>query len=312
MALENSPSTQTYFGSSGWAYASMWTSKQEGVMNFYRRKTPSFKQYAETLDAVEINKTRYARLTLKDTEKWYAESPPHFRFSVKAEQYMTHGKKLNDFVEWWKTFSTALAGLKEKLLCVLFQFHHNFHNTAENVRRLELLRDCLRESNVRGALEFRHESWWKGTPGASDGKGDLSYLFSDVLTFASVYVSEDSGDKETYGKTWTGLIPGLNLSPYIVESQFSYVRVHGTYKFCCGTLGRDRLLSILDIVRELPGDKMFFFNNTDSWEVTDGIPRLLHDRPTTEGEYCSGIPMFVPLLPSAISDCVTLRTLLHE
>jgi len=88
---------QLYAGTSGWAYPS-W--KPE----FYPPKLPqrSFLQYYATqLNAVEVNFT--FRQLVKETtaQKWIAETPAGFRFSVKAHQVITNIKRLKkteDFI----------------------------------------------------------------------------------------------------------------------------------------------------------------------------------------------------------------------
>src|SRR5207245_4511084 len=110
---------QLFAGTSGWAYPS-W--KPE----FYPEKLPQknfLQYYATQLNAVEVNFT--FRQLVKETtaQKWIAETPAGFRFSVKAHQVITHIKRLKkteDFVPRFLSTSEPLAQAG-KLGGVLFQ-----------------------------------------------------------------------------------------------------------------------------------------------------------------------------------------------
>src|SRR5438874_1730348 len=96
---------QLYAGTSGWAYPS-W--KPE----FYPAKLPQknfLQYYATQLNAVEVNFT--FRQLVKETtaQKWIAETPAGFRFSVKAHQVITHIKRLKKGSPWWIEFRNTAA-----------------------------------------------------------------------------------------------------------------------------------------------------------------------------------------------------------
>src|SRR5207302_1163971 len=55
--------------------------------------------YAGHLPTVEINVSFYRMPTSKMLEDWKAQTPPHFRFAVKAHRRITHIKRLRDVDE---------------------------------------------------------------------------------------------------------------------------------------------------------------------------------------------------------------------
>jgi len=145
---------QLYAGTSGWAYPG-W--KPE----FYPAKLPQknfLQYYATQLNTVEVNFT--FRQLVKETtiQKWIAETPPGFRFAVKAHQVITHIKRLKgtaDFVVRFLSTIEPLAGA-EKVGPVLFQLPPNLKADAK------LLAEFLSElpRGVHAAFEFRHPSWF--------------------------------------------------------------------------------------------------------------------------------------------------------
>jgi len=145
---------QLYAGTSGWAYPS-W--KPE----FYPAKLPqrSFLQYYATqLNAVEVNFT--FRQLVKETtaQKWIAETPAGFRFSVKAHQVITHIKRLKKTEDFIPRFLSTIEPLAQagKLGPVLFQLPPNLKADAK------LLEEFLAvlPRGVVSAFEFRHASWF--------------------------------------------------------------------------------------------------------------------------------------------------------
>ena len=145
---------QLYVGTSGWAYPS-WKPA------FYPEKLAQKKFlnfYATKLNAVEVNFS--FRQLLKETtiSKWLAETPEHFRFTIKAHQVLTHIKRLKDPDEFLKRFLGTLESLERagRMGPVLFQLPPNLK--ADQALLSEFLK-CLPRS-VRAAFEFRHGSWF--------------------------------------------------------------------------------------------------------------------------------------------------------
>ena len=144
-----------YAGTSGWAYTS-WKP------DFYPPKLSSAKflnHYATRLNSVEVNYTFRTLPTEKLLMGWMAETPPHFKFAIKAHQSITHIKRLRNAVKVTSDFIDSLLPLKEagKLGPVLFQLPPNLKCD------LPLLTDFVAglPRQVRSAFEFRHDSWFQ-------------------------------------------------------------------------------------------------------------------------------------------------------
>jgi uncharacterized protein YecE (DUF72 family) len=144
-----------YAGTSGWAYAT-WKP------TFYPAKLSSAKflnYYAGRLNSVEVNYTFRTLPTEKLLVGWMSETPPGFKFAIKANQTITHIKRLRNADKVTSEFIDSLLPLKEagKLGPVLFQLPPNLKCD------LLLLTDFLARlsQDVRSAFEFRHDSWFQ-------------------------------------------------------------------------------------------------------------------------------------------------------
>ncbi len=146
------PQLPLYVGTSGWSYP-IW--KPE----FYPQKVSSknfLKHYATQLTAVEVNYTFRRSLTEKAAMGWMADVGPNFRFSLKANQYITHIRRLQNVEEAMQRFLPTLQPLAAQLGPVLFQLPPNAKADVG------LLRDflALLPRSFKAAFEFRHASWF--------------------------------------------------------------------------------------------------------------------------------------------------------
>src|SRR5262249_15259330 len=87
---------------------------------------------------------------------WMADVGPNFRFALKANQYITHIRRLQNCEEAIQRFLPTLQPLAAQLGPVLFQMPPT--TKADVV----VLRDflALLPRNFKAAFEFRHESWF--------------------------------------------------------------------------------------------------------------------------------------------------------
>jgi len=143
-----------YVGTSGWAYTT-WKP------DFYPEKLAQKKFlsfYATKLNAVEVDYTFRQWAKEQTVKAWIADTPAHFRFSIKAHQSITHIKRLTGADESLTRFLGTLEALRreERLGPLLFQLPPNFR-ADQSVLRAFL--KCL-PRNMRAAFEFRHESWF--------------------------------------------------------------------------------------------------------------------------------------------------------
>jgi uncharacterized protein YecE (DUF72 family) len=202
---------QVYAGTSGWAYPS-WKP------GFYPEKLAQKKFlnfYTTRLNTVEVNFT--FRQLVKETtiQNWLQDSPPHFRFGVKAHQVITHIKRLKGTEDFVARFLATIEPLAAagKLGPVLFQLPPNLKADAI------LLRDFLAilPRTVPAAFEFRNESWF------SDATWDLLRASNMALCVA-----------ETETRT----------TPDIVTGQFAY------YRFRKPTYTGEERRSMVDRLRQ--------------------------------------------------------------
>lgn len=145
---------ELFAGTSGWAYPS-WKP------DFYPQKLAQKKflnHYATQLNAVEVNFT-FRQLVKESTlQNWLAETPAHFRFTVKAHQVITHIKRLKEADDFVKRFLATIEPLASaaKLGPVLFQLPPNLKADRD------LLANFLAvlPRTLPSAFEFRHPSWF--------------------------------------------------------------------------------------------------------------------------------------------------------
>ena len=146
--------SQLFAGTSGWAYPS-W--KPE----FYPAKLAQkrfLSHYATQLNTVEVNFTFRQLVKEATIQNWLNETPPHFRFGIKAHQVITHIKRLKGTEDFVPRFLATIEPLAAagKLGPVLFQLPPNLKADAA------LLKDFLAilPRTVPVAFEFRQASWF--------------------------------------------------------------------------------------------------------------------------------------------------------
>jgi uncharacterized protein YecE (DUF72 family) len=148
---------EIFVGTSGWAYAS-WKP------DFYPQKLAQknfLQHYCTQLNTVEVNFS--FRQLVKETtiQKWIAESPEKFRFTVKAHQVLTHIKRLKGTEEFLPRFLQTVQPLAQasKMGPILFQLPPNMKVDTQILD--EFL--TILPRGVPAAFEFRHDSWFSDT-----------------------------------------------------------------------------------------------------------------------------------------------------
>ncbi|MEO8041868.1 MAG: DUF72 domain-containing protein [Acidobacteriota bacterium] len=134
-------------------------------------------EYAEMLKCVEIQHTFYQPPQLKTLEKWRAEMPPDFEFTLKAWQLITHEstsptyKRLKktlteveaDDAGFFKPTDIVAEGLETTLACasalnartILFQCPAKFRQTDENIANLRKFFKKIKRRKLNFAWEPR-------------------------------------------------------------------------------------------------------------------------------------------------------------
>ncbi|WP_343556025.1 DUF72 domain-containing protein [Sphingobacterium sp.] len=180
-----------YIGTSGWHY--------KHWKDFYPKDIKQSEQLAylaNMFSTVEINNSFYKLPTKETFENWRKEVPDDFIFAIKGSQFISHmkklkvnGKSINDFLDHAKC-------LKSKLGPVLFQLPPRWKVNAERLRDfLQLL-----PRTVRFTFEFRDHSW------------NTSEIYNLLEQYRCAYCIYNLAGYQ---------------SPYIITSDFVYIRLHG-------------------------------------------------------------------------------------
>ncbi len=146
---------KVYIGCSGYSYKN-WKNR------FYPADLPEsgwLEYYAGQFNTVEINNTFYSFPTEKHLLGWKGQIRGDFKFSIKANRYFTHLKKLktdDEFLKRLKDFQDTVRIMGKNLGCILWQLPANLH---QNLSKLEVFCDCLNQQ-MRHVIEFRHKSWF--------------------------------------------------------------------------------------------------------------------------------------------------------
>jgi uncharacterized protein YecE (DUF72 family) len=190
---------ETRIGISGWRYAP-W----RGV--FYPKKLAQRLElhYASrSLDSIEVNGSFYSLQRPESYQKWYAETPEDFVFSVKGNRYITHVRRLKDTRTLLANFfGSGVLHLREKLGPLLWQLPPSLKYDPEKVEAFfrELPRGFaaaarltnaadrvepdlpapLPRRRLRHAIEVRHHSF--EDPGFVElaRKHDIAIVFADT------------------------------------------------------------------------------------------------------------------------------------
>ena len=140
-----------WVGTSGYNYP-------EWRGSFYPQKFATAKMlpyYAERLSTVEINYTFYRSPTPAILAGWSRQTPPHFKFTLKAPKRITHQARLRDCAESLRYFLDTAGTLGAKLGMLLFQLPPFFR---KDLAVLDGFLESL-PPDSRVAFEFRHASW---------------------------------------------------------------------------------------------------------------------------------------------------------
>ncbi|SEM58439.1 Uncharacterized conserved protein YecE, DUF72 family [Luteibacter sp. UNCMF331Sha3.1] len=110
--------------------------------------------------AIEINGTYYRAPDAATYEKWAAEAPPGFRFSVKAPRHIVQTKALAAVGTRIEGFLDGAVALGDKLGPLLWQFLPTRRFDPDDVAAfLDLLPERHAGVALRHAVEVRHESF---------------------------------------------------------------------------------------------------------------------------------------------------------
>jgi uncharacterized protein YecE (DUF72 family) len=181
-------------------------------------------EYGRQLATVEINYTFYRMPKREFMERWAAQVPDDFRFSIKASRRITHDKRLKEVGDLTGYLFDTCKALGDKLGVVLFQLPPNLKADMERLARfLELVPE-----GVRVALEVRHPSWLE------DG------VYARLRERGVALVCNDQGE-------------GEEAIPLVMTAPFAYLRLRRE------EYTDDELKETLAAVRAQPFEDVFAF-----------------------------------------------------
>jgi len=211
-----------HIGISGWTYAP-W----RGVFFPKELRQRDELAYASKIfSTIEINGTHYSLQKPASFRRWREETPEGFVFSVKANRFITHIRRLREIEKPLANFfASGILALEEKLGPVLWQFPPSFRFDAELMENFlaMLPRDTTEAArlarrhdgnlparaflnprlkrHVRHCVEVRHGSFL------------VAEFFEMLRKYKAAFVFADTAGKWPYAEEMT--------------SDFIYVRLHG-------------------------------------------------------------------------------------
>jgi uncharacterized protein YecE (DUF72 family) len=209
-------------GISGWTYKP-W----RGVFYPEDLKQKHELEYASmAFNSIEINGTFYSLQRPTSFERWAAETPEDFVFSVKAPRFITHIRRLKDAKAPVANFlASGIFNLGPKLGPILWQLPPNF------IFRPEVLEDFFlllpHDTEKASAVARKHDKWMSGrTALKSDAKRPLRHAME--IRHASFVTPEFINLLRQYDVAlvcadtveWPRLMD--------VTSDFMYCRLHGS------------------------------------------------------------------------------------
>ena len=149
--------TRIRVGIGGWTY-------EPWRETFYPEKLPAKRELehaSRQVTAIEVNGTYYSTMTAKAFERWFAETPDDFVFSLKANRFATNRRVLAEAGESINRFlGSGLARLEHKLGPVLWQFAPTKKFDAADFEAfLKLLPGDVEGRPLRHVLDVRHDSF---------------------------------------------------------------------------------------------------------------------------------------------------------
>ena len=144
-------------GIGGWTYEP-WRD------TFYPPKLPARRELehaSRQVTAIEVNGTYYSTMTAASFERWFAETPDDFMFSLKANRFATNRRVLAEAGDSIERFiGSGLARLEHKLGPVLWQFAPTKRfDPADFEAFLKLLPADVQGRALRHVLDVRHDSF---------------------------------------------------------------------------------------------------------------------------------------------------------
>jgi uncharacterized protein YecE (DUF72 family) len=214
-------------------------------------------RYAQRFDAVEIDTSFYRPHRRETYERWAAGTPEGFRFAVKLPKTVTHELRLAGAMPAFGEFLAQVAGLGDRLGCLVVQLPPSLAFDAPVVRRF--LADVRKRHAGPVALEPRHRSWFLPAAESLLSRFQVGRVLADPVLF----------DEAAAPGGWPGL---------------AYLRLHGSprrYWSAYDDALLERLASRLRLAREEGAACWCILDNTAGGEAVGNamtLARLLQNR----------------------------------
>ena len=214
-------------------------------------------RYAQRFDAVEIDTSFYRPHRRETYERWASSTPDVFRFAVKLPKTVTHELRLAGAMPAFDEFLSQVAGLHDKLGCLVVQLPPSLAFDAGVARRF--LADVRRRHEGAVALEPRHRSWFSPEAEALLSRFLVGRVLADPVLF----------DEAAAPGGWPGL---------------AYLRLHGSprrYWSAYDDALLERLASRLRLAQGDGAECWCVFDNTAGGEAVGNaitLSRLLQNR----------------------------------
>ncbi len=218
---------QVIIGTSGWNY-DHW----RGV--FYPEglaKARWLDHYAGIFASIEVNATFYRLMRPSTFEKWRQKTPEGFLWSIKANRFITHIKRLKDVADPLNSFMESVRPLGEKLGPILFQLPPSLAFDRG------LIRDfiSLLPQGGRYVLEARHKSWLCDEALSCLKESGIAWCISDTA----------------------GRYPYLEA----ITAGHTYIRLHGSQRLYASCYTEGELQRWASRIREWGVDAHVYFDN---------------------------------------------------
>lgn len=218
---------KTHIGTSGWTY-------EHWQGNFYPPQLSRacwLDYYAEHFNTVELNASFYRSLGESTFENWYRKTPAGFLWSVKANRFITHIRRLKDNGPSLEKFFLSIAPLREKLGVVLFQLPPSlgFH-------REEFEAFCkLLPLDIKYTIEARHREWFTDEALSCLQQCGIAWCIADTA----------------------GRYPYLEA----VTADFIYIRLHGSRALYASQYTEEELTDWADKIKKWNRETFIYFDN---------------------------------------------------
>lgn len=197
--------------------------------------------YSTIFNTIEVNSCFYKTPLRSTYEKWTADVPEDFQFTLKLSRDITHAKNLGDDLACMNNFLQAAAGTRNKKGCLLIQFPGkiNLEHFGQVEHILGELKQYDPHDEWRRAIEFRNDSWYVGETTEMLNEFNAAMVLHD---FSKARIS-----------TWAG------------NANFVYMRFHGpsgNYRDSYTNEALDEKAEMIRAYVEAGKDVYAYFNNT--------------------------------------------------